>query len=91
MKTQVQVLKTFLLTGWVGTAHAMNLGINSFHRRLADFRNQYPEVLHRASGKAVVARLVNGAPYRLESRDRMIQSRWGLVKIREWKLVRCSG
>jgi len=90
MQTQVQTLIKMLKRGWVSTGDAFNAGITSYHRRLADLREQTRTVYECESGEFTVAGSpyrIAGKDYRLKERNRSIKSRWGRVTIKEYKLV----
>ena len=88
--SQEKVLIRALKRKWVSTADAFNLGITSFHRRLADIRNNHWVVGDLANGQIYEGTryLIDGKVYDLTSRPRQIKSRWGVVSIKEWRLVK---
>lgn len=80
--SQVKKLIHMMQRQWVSTMDAFNEGITSYHRRLSDFREQYPHI-----GKG---RLIDGKYYHLELRQRPIETRWGEAKITEYRLKRAK-
>lgn len=88
--TQVEVLISLLKQDWVSTADAFGSGICSFHRRLADLR-EGPHRTYISDGKnSRVRYLVDGKSYDLKSQERNIETRWGVTKIKLWRLVRAK-
>ena len=87
MKTQVQTLVSMMRKGWVSTADAFNAGVTSYHRRLADFRQDYWAIAADSHGQPMRCYAVNGKPYKLQRMTMEIPTRWGKSKIVKYRLV----
>jgi uncharacterized beta-barrel protein YwiB (DUF1934 family) len=80
--TQVQTIVAMMLKHWCSTADFQHASITSPHSRISEFKQRSQTGF---AGQTNYYQVGN-RQYELLERDRQIQTRWGIVKIREHKL-----